>query len=286
MEEQRSEVAREGGGGREDGEEGEEEWGEEAELYNHGTDGDRFAERLGYMVKGSSAFGGEGLTGLEGDRKSGQDVRTQNVMACMAIANVVKSSLGPVGLDKMLVDDIGDTTVTNDGATILNLLEVDHPAGKVLVDLAQLQDKEVGDGTTSVVILAAELLRVDKLGRDALINVAKTSMSSKILNINPDFFAAMAVDSVMSVKTVNSSGDVRYPVKAINVLKAHGKSSQESRRIAGYALNCTRASQAMPTVVNKAKIALLDYDLRKYKMSLGVQVEYTPFFALLAEQSL
>lgn len=98
------------------------------------------------------------------------------VMACMAIANVVKSSLGPVGLDKMLVDDIGDTTVTNDGATILNLLEVDHPAGKVLVDLAQLQvtrngllllgcnaaaqDKEVGDGTTSVVILAAELLRV------------------------------------------------------------------------------------------------------------------------------
>jgi len=264
------------------------------------------------MVKGSNAFGGEGLTGLEGDRKSGQDVRTQNVMACMAIANVVKSSLGPVGLDKMLVDDIGDTTVTNDGATILNLLEVDHPAGKVLVDLAQLQDKEVGDGTTSVVILAAELLRranelvnmkihptsiisgfrlaqkeaikyvneklstkVDKLGRDALINVAKTSMSSKILNINSDFFAAMAVDSVMSVKTVNSSGDVRYPVKAINVLKAHGKSSQESRRIAGYALNCTRASQAMPTVVNKAKIALLDYDLRKYKMSLGVQVVVT-----------
>ena len=104
-------------------------------------------------------FGGQGLSGLEGDRRSGQDVRTQNMMACMAVANVVKSSLGPVGLDKMLVDDIGDTTVTNDGATILNLLEVEHPAGKVLVELAQLQDKEVGDGTTSVVILAAELLR-------------------------------------------------------------------------------------------------------------------------------
>lgn len=73
------------------------------------------------------------------------------VMAACAIANVVKSSLGPVGLDKMLVDDIGDVTVTNDGATILKLLDVEHPAAKVLVDLAQLQDDEVGDGTTTVV---------------------------------------------------------------------------------------------------------------------------------------
>ena len=72
-------------------------------------------------------------------------------MAASAIANVVKSSLGPIGLDKMLVDDIGDVTITNDGATILGLLEVEHPAAKVLVDLAQLQDQEVGDGTTSVV---------------------------------------------------------------------------------------------------------------------------------------
>lgn len=81
-------------------------------------------------------------------------------MAASSIANIVKSSLGPVGLDKMLVDDIGDVTVTNDGATILKLLEVEHPAAKILVELAQLQDEEVGDGTTSVVILAAELLKV------------------------------------------------------------------------------------------------------------------------------
>ncbi len=80
--------------------------------------------------------------------------------ACVALSNIVKSSLGPIGLDKMLVDDIGDVTITNDGATILRLLEVEHPAARVLVDLAQLQDQEVGDGTTSVVILAAELLRV------------------------------------------------------------------------------------------------------------------------------
>ena len=96
---------------------------------------------------------------LDGERTSGQDIRTQNVTAAMAIANIVKSSLGPVGLDKMLVDEIGDVTITNDGATILALLDIEHPAAKVLVELAQLQDQEVGDGTTSVVIIAAELLR-------------------------------------------------------------------------------------------------------------------------------
>ncbi len=97
---------------------------------------------------------------IDGSRQTGETVRDQNVMACMAIANVVKSSFGPVGLDKMLVDDIGDVIITNDGATILAQLEVEHPAAKVLVDLADLQDKEVGDGTTSVVIIASELLKV------------------------------------------------------------------------------------------------------------------------------
>ena len=83
---------------------------------------------------------------LKGDRKTGQDVRTQNVMAASSIANIVKSSLGPVGLDKMMVDDVGDVTITNDGATILQLLEVEHPAAKVLVELAQLQVDQIYSG--------------------------------------------------------------------------------------------------------------------------------------------
>ncbi len=192
---------------------------------------------------------------LGGDRVSGQDIRDQNgafsiailrvvslkripVVAAMTVANIVKSSLGPLGLDKMLVDNIGvrlmffflaplpyrtrvdtqEVTISNDGATILSLLSVEHPAGRIFVDLAQKQDKEVGDGTTSVVIIAAELLRranelvkakihpttiitgyrlacreavrfmqdqlsvkVEQLGRDALVNAAKTSMASKVI---------------------------------------------------------------------------------------------------------
>jgi T-complex protein 1 subunit alpha len=248
---------------------------------------------------------------LDGERHSGQDVRTSNVTACVAVANIVRSSLGPVGLDKMLVDEVGDVTVTNDGATILRLLEVEHPAAKVLTELAAQQDEEVGDGTTSVVILAAELLRrandlvrmrihptniiagyrlamregckylreklatpVDKLGRDCLVNAAKTSLSSKILgSAESDLFANMAVDAVLAVKTDSASSHKPvYPIDAIHVLKAQGKSARESELLPGYALNQQRASQLMPRRVAPARIACLDLDLRRARMKMGINV--------------
>ena len=323
-------------------------------------------------------------------------------MAVQAVANIVKTSLGPVGLDKMLVDDIGDVTITNDGATILKLLEVEHPAAKVrdrdrknvlarsgnergvgvfsppstnfsrndqrnapsptrttfavgpkthdapsrvsygrrvcrarpvnsprvrlfpprrkrlgkklqiLVELADLQDREVGDGTTSVVILAGELLRrandlvrnkihptsiiggyrramresvkflestlatdIATLGTETILNCAKTSMSSKIVGADADFFGKMVVDAVMAVKTYNDYGDPRYPIKSINVLKAHGKSVKESRVIDGYALNLGRAAQGMVKSVKNAKVACIDFNLQKTKMQMGVQVLVT-----------
>ena len=322
-------------------------------------------------------------------------------MAVQAVANIVRTSLGPVGLDKMLVDDIGDVTITNDGATILKLLEVEHPAAKVrdrdrktrvretsaasvsfllrspnfwqndetnapsptrlpplpsvrkrttrvsrplrlsrlsratreltartslpasrrtfcitnpqiLVELADLQDREVGDGTTSVVILAGELLRrandlvrnkihptsiiggyrlamresvkflestlatdIAALGTETILNCAKTSMSSKIVGADADFFGKMVVDAVMAVKTYNDYGDPRYPIKSINVLKAHGKSVKESRVIDGYALNLGRAAQGMVKSVKNAKVACIDFNLQKTKMQMGVQVLVT-----------
>jgi T-complex protein 1 subunit alpha len=250
------------------------------------------------------------LAGIDGERKSGIDIRAEHVTATMAISNIVKSSLGPVGLDKMLVDDIGDVTITNDGATILQRLEVEHPAAKVLVELAELQDSEVGDGTTSVVIVAAELLKrgtelvksgihpttimtgfrlalkdavrfvksslmvpVCHLGDDAVVSAAKTSMASKLLNADELFWSRLAVDAVRSVKTLAANGKARYPVSAIHILKAHGKSSKESELVNGFAINIQRAAQGMPSMVKNAKIALLDFPLQRHKVQMGISVQ-------------
>ncbi len=249
------------------------------------------------------------MLAIDGRRETGEDVRTQNMMAALSIANVVKSSLGPIGLDKMLVDSVGDVTITNDGATILKLLDVEHPAGKVLCDLAQLQDQEVGDGTTSVVIVASELLKrgndlvkqkihattviagfklalkesvrfikanltipITKVETSHLISCARTSMSSKLIGSDSEHFANIAVTAMQNVRTERPDGSIAYPIKAINIIKAHGRSSHESARVDGYAINCTRAAQGMPTVVKGAKIALLDFNLSRHKLKLGVQV--------------
>lgn len=214
-----------------------------------------------------------------------------------------------MGLDKMLVDSLGDVTITNDGATILSRLEVEHPAAKVLVELANLQDKEVGDGTTSVVILAAELLKrannlvknkihptsvmagyrmalkevinkikdnltvkVDTLQRDAIINAAKTSMNSKIIGAESNFFSEIAVTAMEKVKMTNILGETKYPVKNINILKVHGKSTKETMLVSGYAIEASRASQQMPNELENCKVACIGFSLNKFRLAMGIQV--------------
>jgi len=248
---------------------------------------------------------------IMGERESGADVRAANVTAVAALANILKSSLGPQGLDKMLVDDVGDVTITNDGATILKQLEVEHPAAKVLVELAHLQDTEVGDGTTSVVIIAAELLKranelvknqihpttimsgyriamkeslkwiqsnlsvkVSDLGDDVLHQVARTSLSSKFVGgADGTLFSKMVVDAIKAVKMVGQDGKVKYPVGQVNILQAHGQSASDSVVMPnGYAIQAFRTSQEMPTSVTPAKIALIDFDLKKHRMGMGVNI--------------
>ncbi len=177
------------------------------------------------------------------------------------------------------------------------------------MNLAKLQDQEVGDGTTSVVIVAAELLKkasvliehdihpqsiiagyalaareaaryvqqhlalpVQELGEEALVNLAKTTLASKILGADSDLFAPMCVQAVQRVKHPSEN---KYHVESINILKLQGAGARESELVKGYALNCTRASPAMPLVVKDARIACVDFSLRRDKLAMGYQVVVT-----------
>ena len=208
----------------------------------------------------------------------------------------------------MMVDQIGDVLITNDGATILANLEVQHPAAKVLVELAHLQDVEVGDGTTSVVLIAAELLRrgnqliqnkvhpttvisgfrmalkesvefiknnliikKDDITDEVLTAVARTSMSSKLIGPESAFFSKIAVQAISRTKYVSQGVD-KYSVKNINIQKIHGKSSLESELVDGYAVMTMRGAQGMPIEIKKARVACLDMSLNKFRLQMGVQV--------------
>ncbi|KNH04296.1 T-complex protein 1 alpha subunit [Perkinsela sp. CCAP 1560/4] len=252
--------------------------------------------------------------GIHGTRITGKDVRNENFTAVAAVANIIRSSLGPDGFDKMLVDDVGELLQTNDGATILKRMEVDHPAGQILVDLARLQDNEIGDGTTSVVILVAELLKnaqklirqnihpsniiagykmamreavrlIDsKLSRkvtandkDLLTRIAKTSLSSKVISqMDVELFPELVVDAVRAVERISEfDGSVTYPRNAVGILKRPGKGLSDSYLIHGSALEASRISHDMPLRVSPARIALLDFDLRAVKLRLGISATLT-----------
>lgn len=228
----------------------------------------------------------------------------KNTDAVMQIYNSVKTSYGPYGLDKMCVDVSGSVSITNDGATILKNMLVDDPAARLIVNLALEQDKEVGDGTTSVVILAANLIKKgqelisdgvhpsivisgyrlafnesmkyikEKIARkiqiedaDVISSIIDTCISSKIIYEERDLFSKIAQNCV---ECVLDNG--KYEVDRVHILKSIGGSMSESEFFDGYILNCTVASQLMPCTLQNPKIACLDISLMKEKLPLTVNI--------------
>mmetsp|Transcript_25142 Transcript_25142/g.61799 ORF Transcript_25142/g.61799 Transcript_25142/m.61799 type:complete len:495 (-) Transcript_25142:4034-5518(-) len=251
------------------------------------------------------------MSNVESIKKfTGKEIRNQNIKECSLVSDLIKTSLGPTSFDKMIVDEIGDITITNDGANILKRMDVSHPAAKILVNLSKQQEEEVGDGTTSVVIIAAELLKrandmMEKkihpstiisgfrlgmchscslirekltlssshMDLKSLLNAAKTSLSSKISGVNAKKFSLIALQAVKSVQVQEkNSQKFRCQIKAINFIKIPGNSLNKSKLVDGYILANSKAS-VMMTRVSPARIVCLNFDLRRPKMPLGMQVE-------------
>jgi thermosome len=243
-------------------------------------------------------------------REKGKDAQYNNIMAARAIADAVRSTLGPRGMDKMLVDSMGDVVITNDGVTILKEIDVEHPAAKMLVEVAKTQDEECGDGTTTAVILTGELLKksidlidanvhptiitagyrmaankamevldsvsvkVEPKDRVTLLKIAKTAMMSKSISGSKELMAAVAVDSVSAVaEKVN--GKWQVDMDNIQVTKKHGGSMDDTQLIPGIIVDKEPVHPAMPKRIEKAKIALLDVALEIKKTEIDAKIEIT-----------
>ena len=243
-------------------------------------------------------------------RDKGKDAQFNNISAAMAIASAVKSSLGPRGMDKMLVDSVGDVVITNDGVTILKEMDVQHPAAKMLVEVAKTQDAEVGDGTTTSVILAGELLKKatdlidanvhptiitagyrlanDKAQEvlknismkvsidddDLLKLIAQTAMISKQVNNSKEYFSNMVVDAVKTVVDKDKDGNYTVDLKNIQTVKKAGAKMEESYIVKGLIIDKEPVQPSMPKVVNDAKIALIDapFEVKKTEIDAKIQI--------------
>jgi thermosome len=238
-----------------------------------------------------------------GSRTRGREAQTYNIMAAMAVVEAVRSTLGPKGMDKMLVDSTGNTTVTNDGVTILKEMDIEHPAAKMMVEIAKTQDEQVGDGTTTAVIFAGELLKkaselmdqgihptvitsgyrlaaakaMELLSdiaikaennKDILKRVALTAMTGKSAGEVGDKLSGLAVDAVLSVE---ENGKV--DVDNVKVEKKTGANVKDSMIINGLVLAKHRENSNMPKRVENAKILLLNVALEIKKTQVDVSIK-------------
>jgi thermosome len=243
-------------------------------------------------------------------RSRGKEAQHSNIMAARIVAESVKSALGPKGMDKMLVDSFGDVTITSDGRTILDEMDIQHPAAKMLVEVAKTQDNEAGDGTTSAVIIAGELLsraeelidknvhpttiidgykdaaekaletldkiaiKVDLTNPDILVKAATTSMASKLVAEYKEYLADLAVKAMLEV-TEKQGNKWRVDVDDVKVEKKTGASLGETCLVNGIVLDKEIVHTGMPKRVEKARIALIDSSLEikktEYDSKLNIE---------------
>ena len=240
-------------------------------------------------------------------RSRGREAQRNNIMAARIIGEVLKTTLGPRGMDKMLIDSLGDITITNDGAAILDEIEVEHPAAKMMVEVAKTQDDMVGDGTTTAVVLAGELLKraeelldqnihptiivsgyrkaaqkaieaintiakpVDIEDRETLRKVALTSMASKAVGPAKEHLAEIAIDAVKQI--VEQRGDRKVAdIDNIQIVKKTGKGLFESQLVRGVIIDKEVVHPGMPKKIENAKIALLDCPLEIEKTEFSAEI--------------
>src|SRR5919112_2451554 len=239
----------------------------------------------------------------------GRDAQKNNITAAKLISEIVKSSLGPRGMDKMLVDSLGDVTITNDGATILKEIDVQHPAGKMMVEVAKSVDNEVGDGTSSSVIFTGALLekaeqlinkdvhpsaivdgytaaaeqslsildrisvKVDVKDRDVLLKIARTSMDSKLVSDESPVLSEIVVDATRQVSENASNKDgLKVDLDNIKVEKKAGGSMRDTTLIRGIVLDKEVVHAGMPKRIDNAKIALLNSPLEIEKTEMSAEI--------------
>ncbi len=243
-------------------------------------------------------------------RTRGKDAMENNIAAAKAIAEAVRTSLGPRGMDKMLVDQFGDVVITNDGATILKEIDVQHPAAKMMVEVAKTQDSEVGDGTTTSVILAGELLKraekllqqkihptvitegfrkaaekaieiLDKMSvasgiddKQGLKNVAMTCMSSKIVSESKEKLAGLCVDAVVAVAE-QIEGKWVADIDKVQIQKKPGDSIDDTSLIKGIILDKEVVSPTMPKSKKDAKILLIQSAIEIEKTEFDSKLQIT-----------
>jgi len=229
-------------------------------------------------------------------RMMGRDAQRNNILAARIVAETVKSTLGPKGMDKMLVDSTGDVVITNDGVTILQEMEIEHPAAKMVVEVAKTQDQEVGDGTTTAVILAGKLLEnaeqlldqkihstiivkgyrlaekkaqevlnqlshmVDPSNEELLKNIAMTSMTGKGAEVAKEYLTNLIIKAVKQIMKI-SEGKYEINFDDIKLEKMKGKGVEDSELLQGIVIDKERVNQDMPQKITNARIALIDSPL-------------------------